>query len=487
MPTKLWRIALSLLFCTGFGAALTMAFITTQSTHAESNLQPSVSTQMTSIPENMQPLVNEIETQMQQQQIPGMAVAIVQNGTVIFQQGFGVRNTETNDSVTPKTLFRIGSTTKPLTVVGLMRLVEAGQVDLDASVASYLPEFQVNPAITVKQLISHTSGLADFAEPYGRTDETALRDAIARLTPESVIARPGQVLSYSNPGFNTAGRVIEVVSGQSYPDYMQEFVFNPLGMTRTTFKPTIALTYPLAVGYQPGPHGLEAVRPTPDNGAEYPAGLIFSNVEDLSRFLRFLLQDGQLEGETLLSRASVQAMKTPVLRSAPMNVGYGLGLFVTEDNSVMAIGHGGSIHGYTAILETFPERDLGIVILSNKSGVDAEPILDVVKHSLLHLSKSEPSPPISLNAADLQAYAGSYRLTTTAAAEPQVLTIAVEDDHLKGQVAGQPEVILVPLRPDVFQLRVAGTRVGDVTFLRDDAGQVTFFSQGLRVFPRLIP
>lgn len=464
-----------------------MAFITTQSTHAKSNLEQLASTQMTSIPENMQSLVNEIETQMQQQQIPGMAVAIVHKGTVIFQQGFGVRNTETNDPVTPQTLFRIGSTTKPFTVVGLMRLVESGQVDLDASVASYLPEFQVNPAITVRQLISHTSGLADLAEPYGRTDEMALRDAIARLTPESAIAPPGQVLSYSNPGFNTAGRVIEAVSGQSYTDYMQEFVFTPLSMTRTTFNPTVALTYPLAVGYQPGPQELEAVRPTPDNRAEYPAGFIFSSVEDLSQFLRFLLQDGQMEGETLLSRASVQAMKTPVLRSAPMNVGYGLGLFVTEEDGVTAIGHGGNIHGYTAALETFPEHNLGIVILANRSGVDAEPILDVVKQSLLNLQKTEPSPPISLDTAALQAYAGTYRLTSAAATDPQVLTITVADDHLKGQVTGQPDVVLSPLRPDVFQLSVAGTRVGDVAFLRDDAGQVTFFSQGLRVFPRLTP
>lgn len=464
-----------------------MTSITALSSQAETTELPSTSTPTVSTSNHLQPLLDEIETQMQEQQVPGIAVAIVQNGTVAFQQGFGVRHTETNDSVTPHTLFRIGSTTKTLTTIGLLRLVEANQVDLDAPVVRYLPEFQVNPEITVRQVISHTSGLADWAAPYGRTDDTALRDAIARLTPEGVIAPPGEVLSYSNPGFNVAGRIIEVVSGQSYSDYMQEFVFTPLGMERTTFEPTVALTYPLAVGYQPGAEGLEAVRPTPDNAAEYPAGFIFSSVDDLSQLALFLLQDGQRDGEAILSPTSVQAMKTPVLTNDVMNIGYGLGLFVINEDGTPVIGHDGSIHGYTAILETFPEQDFGIVLLANKSGFNPEPILDVVKYSVLNLPESGDRPPIELNESALQAYAGRYRLITAGGTEPNTLTLTVEDDQLQGQVPGQPNVTLTPLRTDVFQLSVAGNTVGEVSFLRNDEGDVIYFSQGLRVFPKVNP
>jgi CubicO group peptidase (beta-lactamase class C family) len=100
-----------------------------------------------------------------------LGVAIVQNDKVIFRQGFGVRNTETKDPVTPTTLFRIGSTTKPLTAIGVMQLVEAGKVKLDEPVVTYVPEFKVNSKIPVRQIISHSSGLADAADPYGRTTE----------------------------------------------------------------------------------------------------------------------------------------------------------------------------------------------------------------------------------------------------------------------------------------------------------------------------
>ncbi|MBW4572125.1 MAG: beta-lactamase family protein, partial [Tolypothrix carrinoi HA7290-LM1] len=245
--------------------------------------------------------------------------------------------------------------------------------------------------MTVRQLISHTAGLLDSVEPYGRTDAAALKDYVTSFTPKNAFAPPGTVLSYSNPGFSVAGLVLERVSGMPYIEYMAKHVFPALGMTRTTFDPKVAITYLASEGYQPGKTKLEIVRPTPDNAAQYPAGFAFSSVEDLSQLMLFLLQDGKLSGKSVLSQASVQTMKTPVLKITPLNVGYGLGLFVTQEDGITTIGHGGAINGYTTALETIPSQKFGIVILANKSGFDPTPILDAVRESLVNY----PTPTLS--------------------------------------------------------------------------------------------
>lgn len=470
----------ALLICSS-GSFLAFKMVTTPSFANESaTAQPNEAP----IDRRFQPIIDAIQTQMEAQTVPGVAVAIVHHGEIIFQQGFGVRSLETRDPVTPDTLFRIGSATKPFTVIALMQLVEAGRVDLDAPVVTYVPTFQVDPTITVRQLISHTAGLADLAVPYGRTDATALQDFVASLPPQSAIAPPGKVLSYSNPGFNVAGAIIERVTGESYARYIDENVFATLGMTRTTFQPTVALTYPLAVGYQPLATEMAPVRPTPDNAAEYPAGFAFSSVRDLTQFLQFLMQEGAVNGQPVLRADSVQAMKTPVLWNEPLKLGYGLGLFVAEEDGTTTIGHGGSIPGYTTALKIFPEQDLGLVLVANRSGFDPSAILDAVRQTLLNLPEPPQTPPLPLDVNALRAYAGNYGLANAMGDSIGTLEIALEQGSLKGRAPGQPEMELRPTRPDVFELWVAGQTVGEVAFLRDETGQVTFFTQGLRAFPR---
>jgi CubicO group peptidase (beta-lactamase class C family) len=434
-----------------------------------------------------QKLITTIQSEMKAQQVNGLSVAIVQNGKVIFQHGFGVRDTETKAPITPQTLFRIGSTTKPLTVMALMRLVEAGQLDLDTPVVKYLPEFKANPKITLRQLLSHTAGLSDSAEPFGSTDPAALKARIAKLTPQSLFTEPGTVFSYANPGFNTAGAVLEAVTKETYPRYMEEQVFPKLGMTRTMFNPSLALTYPLAIGYQPTPKGMEVVRPTPDNAAEAPAGLAFSTAQDLAQLMIILLQNGQQAGKSVLSERSVQMMKTPVLGHPGIQLNYGLGLAISQDQGVTTIGHGGSIPGYSTTLETFPEHNVGIVILANRSGFDPRTILATMQETWLNLPKPIEPAPIRLDKAALQVYVGKYQLSSALNPALGTLTIKAGNGVLKAQAMGQPEVELKPTRPDVFELWVPGQPPQPVTFLRNQKGEVVFFAQGLRAFARVQP
>ncbi len=434
------------------------------------------------------PLVEFIEAQMQAQTVPGLAVAVIYQGEVVFAEGFGVRSIESEDPVTPATLFRIGSTTKPLTVTGLLRLVEAGLVDLDAPVVTYVPEFAVSDAITVRQLISHTAGLKDAATPYGRTDADALADYVASFDAESAFAPPGAVLSYSNPGFNTAGLVIERVSGQSYADYMAQQVFPALHMSRTTLYPNVAITYPLAVGHLPGRSGLEVVRPNPDNAAEYPAGFVFSSVEDLSNLALLLLQEGQLDGQPVLSADSVQMMQTPVLEIEPGRSGYGLGLFTGEWRGEQRVGHGGAINGYTTSFELLPEHELGVILLANVAGFNAEPTHEIVFDLLLDVPEPAPRPAPELDAAALEAYTGDFRQTRIDGAVVVTIRFTLDDNNrLIALSPDAPPIELRPLRPDVFNMFISGVPrpVGQVAFIRDADGQVQFASTGFRAIPRV--
>lgn len=477
MTIKIGVAIASLLLCT--------AGIVYSTKHLQAQLTEPVATTNPISDARTQKLIAKIQTEMQGQNVNGMAVAIVHHGQVVFEQGFGVRDRETNAPVTTQTLFRIGSTTKPLTVIALMQLVESGQLDLDTPVIHYLPQFQVNPNITVRQLLSHTAGLADAAEPFGRTDSDALQDNVARFNPQSTFTSPGTVFSYANPGFNIAGAILETITQSSYPRYMEEQLLPKLGMTRTLFNPSLVLTYPVAIGYQPTPRGMEVVRPTPDNAAEAPAGLAYSSAQDLSKLLLFLLQDGVVAGRSVLSKQSVQMMKTPVLGNPALQLSYGLGLIISETNGVKMIGHGGEIPGYSTTLETFPEHNLGIVILTNRSGFDPKGILTTVREAWLNQPEPEQPAPMQLDEGALKAYVGQYRLSTATNPSMGTLSISLGNGVLYRKVEGQPDVELVPLRPDVFEMYVPGQPVVPVSFLRDETGRVAFFVQGLRAFARL--
>ena len=432
------------------------------------------------------PLVASIEQEMAAQQVPGLAIAVVHQGAVLFSQGFGVADVATASTVTPATPFRIGSITKPLTAIGLLMLVEAGQVDLDAPVASYLPEFTVSGEITVRQLLSHSGGLGDAAIPYGRTDAGALQAYVAGLTPASAFAPPGEVFSYSNPGFNTIGRIIEVASGMPYADYMTSQVFPLLGIAQTTFNREVALGEGLALGYYPTPGGPQLEQRDPDNGGEFPSGFAFSSVEDLARLAIFLLADGMVAGEQRLSPALVQAMKTPVLRVEPLAMGYGLGLVTRTRNGEAMLGHNGTINGYSAAMEMLPSQELAVIVLSNRNNYDPERIMQAA-FDLFGVAPQTPAPEVQPDAAALAEYSGRYRFASAfPEGEGEGMTIAAQGGFL---TAVLPNVTfeLRPVGGDVFNLyepqAAAPTR--QVAFLRDASGAIRYLFFGMNALPRV--
>lgn len=424
-----------------------------------------------------------INQQLEAQNTNGFAISLVQDGEVIYAQGFGVRDKETNDPVTADTIFRIGSTTKPLTTIGLLMLVEEGLIDLDESVATYVPEFTINDDITVRHLLSHTAGLKDRAIPYGPTHPEALAEFVASFDETASFSEPGDVFSYSNPGFNVAGHVIEAVSGQWYADYMAEAVFAQLDMQHSTLYPTVAMTYPLAQGYQQG----QLVRPNPDNVEEYPAGFIFSSVTDIARLMTFILQDGTLDDETILDEALVLEMKTPQTARISSNngEGYGLGLFISNYRGTDLIGHDGGINGYGSYMNTVPEYGLGISMLYNNDAFDATPIFDAVLDLLTDL------PPEAQNEFDadtvvLEDYVGSYQFASFTGEDDLTIKVELTDGgDLAAQASGQPTLTLNPVAENRFEVLYLQQQIGiTFDFLKDDQGNVVYLSLGARVARR---
>jgi CubicO group peptidase (beta-lactamase class C family) len=301
---------------------------------------------------------------------PGAALAIIRGDRVVWAKGFGVANVETGAVVTLDMLFRLGSTTKMFTAAALVKLAEEGKVKLDEPIGKYVPGLYPKiERITSHQLLCHTAGLKTGAPWNGLHDDTALEQTIRAMKDEYIATEPGKGYAYSNPGYWLAGLVIEKVSGKPYADAMAELLFHPLGMTRTTFRPTVAMTYPISLGHQAtGMEKPHVVRPFADNVATWPAGSMFSNVHDLARFVRAFLNDGRLEGKHVLSKSLIATLSTPHV-AVPGNKGhYGYGLHLGKFAGEELVEHGGNRLGFGSHIWMIPKQKTAVIIVANKTG-----------------------------------------------------------------------------------------------------------------------
>ena len=263
-------------------------------------------------------------------------------------------------------LFWIASESKPMTSSGLMMLVDAGRVQLDDPIAKYLPDFSelqvavyatdgvtlLRPAkqpILIRHVLSHTSGLPFMSRvERGRIDTMPLREAVLSYALSPLLSEPGSAYSYSNAGINIAGRIIELVSGQPYATYMDEHLFQPLGMVNTTLWPTAEQLARLAKAYRPREDqtGLEEIPlgqftyplDRLDRGPS-PAGGYFSTAADVARFGQMVLNRGTLDGRRYLSEASVAEMTRKQTGDLPQAHGLGWDL----EQPANGFGHGGAL------------------------------------------------------------------------------------------------------------------------------------------------
>jgi CubicO group peptidase (beta-lactamase class C family) len=300
--------------------------------------------------------------------IPGASIAVVRADRIAYSRVFGTANLETGEPMRPEMLVRIGSTTKMFTAAALVGLAVEGKIDLNAPVGTYLKFLPPRLSqATASQLLSHAAGIHDEAPQYGSHDDSALGSGIRAWTDDWLFTSPGKIVSYSNPGYWLAGFPVETLTGMPYADAMEARVFGPLGMTRTTFRSTTAMTWQLAQGHESG----KVVRPAADNAAAWPAGSIFSNASELSRFVIAFMNGGRLDGKLVLDPKVIALMSAPHT-AVPGGINtyqsYCYGLSAGEYRGVRFLEHSGERTGYGSIIRMIPVRRVAVIVVTNQTG-----------------------------------------------------------------------------------------------------------------------
>ena len=357
---------------------------------------------------------------------PGGAIAIVIGDRVVYSRGFGVASVETREPVRPEMLFRLGSTTKMFTAAALVMLAERGAIDMDAPVGSYVTGLDAKVGrVTANQLLSHTSGFFDEAPMMGSHDETALEREVRSWTGSRFFTEPGKIYSYSNPGYWFAGFLIEHASRRLYADQLQESLFAPLGMTSTTLRPLVAMTYPLAQGHEGTAQGPRVIRPAANNAASWPAGSMFSSAVDLSRFVIAFMNDGRLDGTQVLSPAVIRRLTSPRVKVPGAEASYGYGLQVARYRGVDVVSHGGSRAGYGSSIRMVPGKKFAVITVANRTGISLDASAEKAMEIALPLERrATAAMAVASSARDLQEYAGIY------SQGPRALEVLVRDGKL---------------------------------------------------------
>jgi CubicO group peptidase (beta-lactamase class C family) len=306
-----------------------------------------------------------VRERMRQLRLPGVALTIVRNGTVVTTRSYGDASLELAVPVTPDTVFELGSVTKQFTAVALMMLVEEGKVRLDESIATYLPRTPDGwRGITVQHLATHSSGIQEYLSVPGlpeqahaaRSHDEMSQLFFARLTREF---EPGETWAYSNSGYLLLGNIIERASGQSYWDFLRTRLFAPLGMSETRSSDPRAVILHRAAGY--GWTGVRFEnRPALSENA-YAAGSVVSTIRDMARW------EAALHAGRLLATASFTQMWTPltVTLSTPPPFSYGFGWVIDRERGHTVVFHSGGTPGFSSAIRRYPASGLSVIVLAN--------------------------------------------------------------------------------------------------------------------------
>ena len=370
----------------------------------------------------------------------GLSISVTDRQRTLYAAGLGYAELASRRPVAADTTFQIGSIGKSMTALAILRLVQAGRLDLNAPVSAHLPWFAMPSRfgpITLRHLLSHTAGLpagTDFT-PAGRYEGFALRDTEAAW-------EPGSRFHYSNTGYKLLGWLLEDVTGQDYGSVIRQRVLEPLGMNSTEPVITHATRHRMATGYVP----LHDDRPyrrndtlLPASWMEYPVGdgSQASTAGDMARYARLFLNGGRGDVQAVISPALYELMTAPAIAMArgdayQHDYGYGFGIISHQADGHHFIGHGGSTVGFRAIMLTDQTDGLGVVIMCNGSDVDtyapARYALQVAAAVRDNQPLPEPPPiPDPTHVADPARYAGDYVHESTGA----ILSVRAEDGRLQ--------------------------------------------------------
>ncbi len=426
-------------------------------------------------PEQVASIDKHVTAEMAREHIPGTAIGVYRRGQILLAKGYGLADVELNVPVKPETLFQSGSVGKQFVSAAMMMLVEEGKVGLDDSIVKYFPNAPASwKPILVKNLLSHTSGLAEYESDerigpkgpfYLRLDFT--EDELLEKTEALPIEfQPGEKWDYRNTNYMLLGIMIHRVTSKFYADYLRERIFAPLGMKSTRLISDADIIPNRSSGYELHDEKLQNqswVSPTFNSTAD---GTLYFNVLDLAKW------DEALYGTRLLKQSSLDRIWTvfPLNDGKPNPAHYGFGWEITMLNGHKVIEHGGAWQGFTCNISRYVDDNLTVVVLTNLDAGHARPaemahiIAGLVNQALM------PPPPkehkeITVDPKLFDGYVGRYQVN------PEVIMIITrEDDHLFVQAAGQQKIQIFPESIRDYFLKVIDAQI---TFVTDSKGRAT--------------
>jgi CubicO group peptidase (beta-lactamase class C family) len=302
---------------------------------------------------------------------PGASVLVVRGGAVVIRRSYGKADLEAGVVATPKTNFRLASVTKQFTAMAILILADRGKLSLDDSISRFFPDFPpYGAAITIRQLLTHTSGLPDYEDymPEGLT--VPLKDGdVLRILEQNPRPRfsPGAAFSYSNSGYSLLSLVVQRASGRSFAAFLRDEIFLPLGMTATVaFENGVSTVSDRAFGYSRKRTGWSRTDQSLTSSVLGDGG-IYSSIDDLARW------DQELAAPHIVRAAVLQQAFAPAVRTdLPGDVAYGFGWRVSDYRGHHAVWHTGETIGFRNAILRFPGDRLTVVILTNRN--EGEPI-----------------------------------------------------------------------------------------------------------------
>lgn len=357
--------------------------VTPSSASSAASLVPSTGTSPTSsaISPDAVSAVDAMLANMSSQSLFSGSVLISQHGHVLLSKGYGLADRAQKTPNDPQTRFAIGSNTKQFTAAAILLLEVQGKLKVTDRICAYIPQCPSAWAvITIKELLTHTSGIPDFLN----TLPDFAGYAGPPLTPLQIIAHfrdvplefaPGTTWKYSNSGYFLLGYIIEQVSGLSYEAFLQKNILTPLNLSDTGYNHN---ANGVAIGYM---DITETPAEPEDPSLPYAAGALYSTVEDMNRWEQALTTNALLPAT---SRAEMFATQVAIPDAPPMDAGYGYGLVIGTDSGRPIIWHNGAISGFISIEARYPVDDVTVIILGNQENADVSTILEGISAKIFN-------------------------------------------------------------------------------------------------------
>src|SRR5580692_3079967 len=320
--------------------------------------------------------------------VPGISVAVEQDGELLWSAGFGMADLENFVPATSSTLFRLGSISKPITATAILQLSERGKLDLDAEVQNYCPAFPKKEwSITTRQLLGHLGGIRHY-NPDGKGDIpddnakhfASMEESLQIFANDALVAKPGTKFHYSTYGYTLLGCVLEGASSEKYVDYVKENVFEPAGMGQTQADNFFTIVPHRSRWYHKDKSGVVENAGVLDSSYKIPGGGLISSADDMARF------EIAMMANKLLKPATREAMWTPQKAADGSQNGYALGWATQKKYGLALVEHTGGQQGTSTSIILVPERHAGIVVLANMDGVDSAGLSTAILKIVLDLN-----------------------------------------------------------------------------------------------------